>query len=211
MRLNQRRDILVCGKVTRAEWFRTVCDEVGTAIASVTNPPGAKEFSINPTKQGNGVVPIKAAFVRCLRERFGWQMEVPLAISSSEADAGPIDAVRELRGAAGRFAVEWETGNISSSHRALNKIALGILKGQLIGGALVLPSRSLYRFLTDRIGNFAELEPYFPVWGSLKPSAECIISVFEIEHDAEDPSLPLIRKGKDGMAKKRASTRKARR
>ncbi|NLS89760.1 hypothetical protein EYI23_17625 [Bacillus subtilis] len=25
------------------------------------------------------------------------------------------------------FAVEWETGNIASSHRALNKIATGIL------------------------------------------------------------------------------------
>jgi len=33
-----------------------------------------------------------------------------------------------------------------------------------LGTALVLPSRKLYPYLTDRIGNYEELEPYFDVW-----------------------------------------------
>jgi hypothetical protein len=65
------------------------------------------------------------------------------------------------------FCVEWETGNISSSHRAINKMALGILKDILIGGVLILPTRKMYSYLTDRVGNFPELAPY-PNFASLK-------------------------------------------
>jgi hypothetical protein len=200
VQLKRRLDILSRAGAEKQGWFNTVCEEIQTAIASVVHPAGANSFSINPTKKGNGVNPIKLAFSNCLNVRYGWGLEVPLAISSSETDAGPIDAVKSIPATGKRFAVEWETGNISSSHRALNKIALGILKGQLVGGALVLPSRKLYRFLTDRIGNFAEIEPYFPVWANLAYPNECVISIFEIEHDGEDDSLPLIPKGKDGMA-----------
>jgi hypothetical protein len=193
-------DILTRGGVENHPWFKTVCDEIQTAISLIVAPAGSKTFSINPVKDGNGVKPIKQAFVQCLGLRYGWGLEVPLAISSNEADAGPIDAVKLIPETGRRFAVEWETGNISSSHRAVNKIALGILKRQLVGGALVLPSRKLYRFLTDRIGNFNEIEPYFPVWANLDYRCECVISVFEVEHDTEDRSLPLILKGKDGMS-----------
>lgn len=80
---------------------------------------------------------------------------------------GPIDAVK-LTSDDKYFAVEWETGNISSSHRALNKIVVGILANILVGGALILPTRSLYHYLTDRVGNFEELSPYFVVWRSVK-------------------------------------------
>jgi hypothetical protein len=71
----------------------------------------------------------------------------------------------------------------------------------------VLPSRNLYKWLTDRIGNFQEIEPYFPVWAKLDYPLECVISVYEIEHDAEDVSVPLIPKGSDGMAKGLISSR----
>lgn len=60
----------------------------------------------------------------------------------------------------GAVALEWETGNVSSSHRSLNKMSLGLLKGVLAAGILVVPSRELYKYLTDRIGNFEELAPY---------------------------------------------------
>jgi hypothetical protein len=39
---------------------------------------------------------------------------------------------------------------ISSSHRALNKMVMGILNGTLIGGALVLPTRELYNYLYSK-------------------------------------------------------------
>ena len=46
----------------------------------------------------------------------------------SREKPGKIDAVKNLPD--GRyFAFEWETGNISSSHRALNKMAIGLLDG----------------------------------------------------------------------------------
>ncbi|WP_197484920.1 hypothetical protein [Methylomonas koyamae] len=97
------------------------------------------------------------------------------------------------------FALEWETGNISSSHRALNKMVLGILKGALIGGILILPSRNMYKYLTDRIGNFQEILPYFPTWKNMEIS-NGYLAIIEIEHDFKDTNAPLIPKGTDGWA-----------
>jgi len=85
----------------------------------------------------------------------GWGLETCLDIATLRRP-GPIDATIPVGNRL--FCMEWETGNISSSHRALNKMALGILKGLLIGGALVLPTRAMYKYLTDRVGNFAEIE-----------------------------------------------------
>jgi Restriction endonuclease BamHI len=41
--------------------------------------------------------------------------------------------------------VEHETGNISSSHRSMNKMMHGIRREILVGGALVLPTKSYRR------------------------------------------------------------------
>lgn len=210
MLIKQRKDILASREVLEREWFQDVCGEITAAITSVTHPAGTGNFTINPVRQGNGVNPIKLNFVKCLKEEYGWELEARLAISTASKNAGKIDAVKNILAAGKHFAVEWETGNVSSSHRALNKIALGIISGKLIGGALIVPSRKLYEYLTDRIGNYAEIEPYFPVWGSLRVKGECVISVFEIEHDSEDKLLPLISKGKDGMAKGLLTSRKKR-
>lgn len=99
------------------------------------------------------------------------------------------------------YAVEWETGNISSSHRALNRIILGMMEGHLRGGFLVLPSRSMYYYLTDRIGNYQELEPYFKVWRELNKSIpNGTLQIIEIEHDGVSKDIPPIKKGTDGRA-----------
>lgn len=111
--------------------------------------------------------------------------------------AGKIDAVRETD--FGPFAMEWETGNISSSHRSLNKMALGIIQGTLAGGALVVPSRKLYTYLTDRVGNVRELEPYYPLWNHVL-TCDGLLLVLVIEHDDESHSVPRIQKGTDGRA-----------
>ncbi|HRP37887.1 MAG TPA: hypothetical protein PLS50_08840 [Candidatus Dojkabacteria bacterium] len=111
---------------------------------------------------------------------------------------GPIDAIKQTD--FGDFAVEWETGNISSSHRALNKIAVGIIQGLIVGGILVLPERSLSRYLTDRIGNFEELSPYFPMYNNL--NIDGVIGVISICHDEIDKNAPIIPKGSDGNALK---------
>lgn len=97
------------------------------------------------------------------------------------------------------FALEWETGNISSTHRALNKMTLGLLKGLLIGGVLIVPTRAMYKYLTDRVGNYPEIEPYFPLGRALRID-EGLLAVFAIEHDAVSKSAPRIPKGTDGRA-----------
>jgi len=81
------------------------------------------------------------------------------------------------------MAIEWETGNTSSSHRALNIMCVGFLEGDLNAGALILPSRDLYKWLTDRVGNFKELRPYFPVWEAISNQIEANLVIFEVEYD----------------------------
>jgi hypothetical protein len=80
-------------------------------------------------------------------------------------------------------------------------MALGLMFGQLIGGALIIPTATMARYLTDRVGKFQEIAPYFPLWRFLaKAVKEGVLVVIPIEHDYLDVSVPLIRKGTDGRA-----------
>jgi hypothetical protein len=104
-----------------------------------------------------------------------------------------------------RTVIEWETGNISSSHRSLNKMCLALM-GQLVDAAvLVVPSIMLYPHLTDRIGNIRELQPYFYFWnrfGQLVPRG--LLAVIEVEQDALFKSTDLrdfVPLGSDGNSK----------
>jgi hypothetical protein len=183
-----------------AEWA-TIQSEIAEAITAVVWPPGADGFTIFPESgkkrgEGNGVKPIKDACMTLLRDKFGWELECPIHIGDI-GGAGCIDAVRETP--VGPFALEWETGNISSTHRSLNKLALGIIEGTLIGGAVILPTRSLYKYLTDRVGNLQEIEPYFPFYRHIVTS-DGVLAVLAVEHDRADSSVPRIPKGTDGRA-----------
>jgi hypothetical protein len=184
------------GTFFNSQEFDDLLAEIETAIHQVVWPLGSQGFSINPTKKGNGVKPIKNGCMIHLQES-GWELESRLKISS-DMNPGPLDATKILSNGS-VFALEWETGNISSSHRALNKMALGIMEGALCGGVLLLPSRKMYQFLTDRIGNFQEIAPYFPTWKNLNIESG-YLAVIEIEHDNEDTNSPLIAKGTDGWA-----------
>lgn len=130
-----------------------------------------------------------------LRDQFGWRLETPIRYATKSP--GKVDATKVIDDYL--FALEWETGNISSSHRAVNKLVLGLLRGVFLGAALVLPSRKLYPYLTDRIGNYEELEPYFDVWRAVRIQ-EGFLAIFVIEHDQVDTSVPRITKGTDGRA-----------
>ena len=130
------------------------------------------------------------------------------AKNALDARLGEFDAAKLLK--VGPAVIEWETGNISSSHRSLNKMTMFLMHGGIAAGMLIVPSRKLYRFLTDCIGNVDELEPYFALWRSLSvpcktcgttPVKDCVLEVVVIEHDAEDSSVPSIQKGTDGRAK----------
>ena len=184
------------GSSSNSEEVKRILEEVNKAVSMVVWPVGSEYFTLYPVKKANGVVPIKKNFMEHLSQNH-WELEKKMEIASRRRP-GKIDAVKEISD--GRFfAVEWETGNISSSHRALNKMAVGLLDGVLVGGVLVLPSRKMYQYLTDRVGNFQEIQPYFPVWRNLAIT-DGLLAVIEIEYDAVSLDAPQIKKGTDGRA-----------
>ncbi len=195
MRIVREISLISKGSFEESEEWVVIRNEIRRAIDLIVWPPGTSSFTINPTRHGNGVKPIKNACMTALKENFGWQLETQIRYATRSP--GRIDATKALDNHL--FALEWETGNISSSHRAVNKMVLGLLRRVLLGTALVLPSRKLYPYLTDRIGNYEELEPYFDVWRAVEIQ-EGFLAVFVIEHDAVDSSVPRIMKGTDGRA-----------
>jgi hypothetical protein len=196
MKLMHTEHLINMGNFSQSAEFIKIHQDLIDAIAKVTWPPNADTYTINPTKHGNGVTPIKGAFIQHLFEN-GWYPEYALDLDMDKKP-GRLDAV--YRVGTKYYAVEWETGNISSSHRALNKLALGLMRKVLIGGTLVLPTRKMYQYLTDRVGNYTELEPYFDIWRSIKCETG-VLTVLAIEHDATNNDIPLIPKGTDGRAR----------
>lgn len=196
-----RREVLLCrGAFADSVLWHQTRARLEKAILAVDWPPGSGEFTIYPEAgkkraEGNGVTPIKTGLMDDLR-RQGWRLEESLDLATRQIP-GKLDAVYDTD--FGPVALEWETGNISSSHRALNKMALGLLKGRLACGILVVPSRKFYTYLTDRIGNMAELEPYLDLWRSI-PCEAGVLEIIVIEHDATSTAVPRIPKGTSGRA-----------
>ncbi len=200
MKIVQEETLISVGKYARSKEWSLTRASLHRAIKAVDWPPGSGSFTIYPEsgkkrREGNGVKPIKDTLMKELK-RQKWTLEKPLDIASLHRP-GKLDAV--LMTQYGPVALEWETGNISSSHRALNKMALGLLKGVLAGGILVVPSRKLYQYLTDRVGNIAELEPYLELWKSL-PCRSGILEIVVVEHDKTSRKVRRIPKGTSGRA-----------
>lgn len=160
MKIVQIETLIDAGHFSRSDEWKMIEGHIVQAIKSVEWPPGSGSFTLYDESgkergKGSGVKPIKEACMNKLRS-FGWQLETRLDIATV-VRPGPMDATFPVRDRL--FCVEWETGNISSSHRAINKMTLGILKKILIGGALIVPTREMYNYLTDRVGNLRELQP----------------------------------------------------
>lgn len=196
MKINRTEFLIRKGMFADSDEFNQVLQEVYQGIDAVRWPPGNDQFILYPEKKGNGVKPIKDGFINAL-QGYNWQTEQRMSIVANTRP-GPVDALRILSNNK-PFVVEWETGNVSSSHRALNKIATGLIEEVIIGGMLIIPSRQLYTWLTDRIGNFPEIEPYFPLWRSITVK-QGVLAVIEIEHDGTSENVPRILKGTDGRA-----------
>ena|ERR1700677_280676 len=190
--------LINAGSFTKTAQYKSVFKEIMDAIKTIRNPIGSKSFQLNPIKHGNGVTSIKNDCMKHLKSK-GWKLEERLNLAV-RLTAGPIDAVKHFNSYP-PFAFEWETGNISSTHRALNKMVLGLIDKKLSGGILVLPSQKMYPWLTDRIGNFDEIEPYFPIFKHLNLK-NGILAVVVIEQDGLSKNIPLLKKGQDGNSKK---------
>ncbi|WP_414567597.1 restriction endonuclease [Nostoc sp. CCY 9925] len=195
MKIVQEVSLISVGNFEESNDWSIIRAEIRDAISLIVHPPGTSSFTINPSKHGNGVKPIKDACMIALRDKFGWSLET--SITYATRSPGKVDATKVIDNYL--FALEWETGNISSSHRAVNKLSLGLLRGVFLGAVLVLPSRKLYPYLTDRIGNYEELEPYFDIWRAIRIE-EGFLAIFVIEHDRLDENVPKITKGTDGRA-----------
>jgi hypothetical protein len=181
-----------------------------------------------PTNQWNrnGVTPIKELFLEEMRNR-DWHLEEPLSLKDfatknrdnaeeifveypSKAKiteplhsiVGDIDCYFKISDS-WRAVIEWETGNISSSHRSMNKLCLALMAGQVEVAVLIVPSREMYPHLTDRIGNWMELSPYLHFWKKAGTFVERgLLAVTVVEHDllTDDPKVPYIGQGKDGRS-----------
>lgn len=197
MRIVRTEYLIRGGAYDQQDTWRRAIHEIEVAVSRIVWPPNnpSGKFVINPQSgkkrgEGNGVKPIKKAFLEALSDN-SWSTD-------DRHNPERFDAVKRISDSS-YIAVEWETGNISSSHRAINRFLLAQLQGGCRGGLLVLPTRKLYRYLTDRVGNYEELERFFPVWRAVQWK-EGALAVMAIEHDGEDIQSPRIEKGTDGRA-----------
>ncbi len=201
MKIVETYDVFSVGSFPESEEWEKACRQVKKGIYATDWPHGSGKFTIYPESgkkrgKGNGVVPIKMPCMKNLKQS-GWLTEKLPPLQQGVIRPGDLDAL--LRSRQGFIGFEWETGNISSSHRAINKLLLTMQLGGLIGGFLVVPSDDLKWFLTDRIGNIGELRPYLPLWSSL-PIREGVLRIEVVEHDATSLDVPRIPKGTDGRA-----------
>ncbi|TYR81186.1 restriction endonuclease [Priestia megaterium] len=190
-------------------------EEVKTSICSPIWPTNSNIFTINNTEKNcNGVVPIKELCYTMLEDTYNWYREKPLDVLKLEKKkGGPIDVYKEFiseqeedqddlegykeftqDGNIRRVGMEFETGNISSAHRSMNKLLLGLKREEIDLAIILMPIKQLAYYLTDRVTNFEELEPYF----ELTEGQPFIFIGFNAE--AYAPNVPLIPKGKDGMS-----------
>jgi len=192
------------GNFSSTQEFKRIREEIERGIQTIENPIGSGKFILNPVKKGNGVTTIKVPCMKYLESK-GWELEVRMDLATN-IQPGPLDAIRQLPSQP-PFVFEWETGNISSSHRALNKMAVGLIEKKISGGILVVPSGNMYPWLTDRIGNVEELKPYFPIFSNLKVDRG-YYGIIVIEQDELSSNAPLLEKGTDGRSKKKRLPKK---
>lgn len=155
-------------------------------------------FTINSSsKNCNGVVPVKEGIYERLEAHYEWFREKPLPYFEDAQKGGPIDVYKEFGDPRNPFNVglEFETGNISSAHRSMNKLCMGIKHGDLQMAFLIMPIKRLAYYLTDRVSNYEELAPYFSL-------LEYPLVIFGFDADHYDPNAPLLAKGRDGMSKR---------
>ncbi len=201
MKIVHVETVLRRGAYANSEHWRQTRASIHEAVRKCAWPPGSGSFTIHPESgkkrgEGNGVGPIKDEFVKEMR-LLGWAIEGH-AKNQLGQDLGDFDAV--LVGPEGPIVVEWETGNISSSHRSMNKLTMLVSCGVIISGTLVVPSRKLYVYLTDRIGNYDEIQPYLQMWRSV-PCEKGVLEIVVVEQDAESLDVPRIPKTTAGRAK----------
>jgi len=217
------------GDVMSSDGWRTVHNSYRNAIENIHHPLNSGALTIRRKAlrpdstqfNRNGVGYLRNHFLHNMVDVEGWRSEGDVDLGRDRQQPAIMlypscEAYREpISSGFGGFdfvtttadglkvAIEWETGNISSSHRSMNKLAIALNTGIIQAGVLILPSRDLYLHLTDRIGNIAELSGYLEMWESLRHTVQRgLLAITVVEHDAlsDDPDLPYLPTGNDGRA-----------
>jgi hypothetical protein len=216
------------GRIANTEDWSQIHESYVRSIRSIDHPVGTGALMLRrkvrlPNNQWmrNGVGFLRSRFLEHITREEGWVKEADVDLSRNRSqpairlypsgeeyrepitsDFGGFDFVTS--GKTGRkIALEWETGNISSSHRSMNKLAVALTAGIIHIGVLIVPSRALYEHLTDRIGNIGELSGYLAMWEGIKGSIKqglLAITVVEQDELTDDPTFPFLPMGKDGRA-----------
>ena len=184
---------LIEGNALAAQAF----EEVRLSILNNTTN-GSDHFILNCSHRNcNGVVPVKEKCYQILEDEFGWYREKPLIYFQRDVQkGGPIDVYKEFFSSHSLFkaGLEFETGNISSAHRSMNKLCVGLKRGELDLAILMMPTKKMAFYMTDRISNYEELEPYFILLEGFP------FVVFGFDADEYSTNTALLPKGKDGMS-----------
>ncbi|MFM9968363.1 MAG: hypothetical protein ACKVQK_08200 [Burkholderiales bacterium] len=224
------------GGVSSSTGWKAIHESYIRSIQSIDFPEGTHSLTLRrkgkrPDGQWdrNGVGFLRRRFLDHMVSNEGWRSEVGFDLGKKRTPPtvqlypGPEKYQEEITSEFGGFdfvtvtpdgthvAIEWETGNISSSHRSMNKLAIALSEGRIHAGVLIVPSRDLYAHLTDRIGNIGELSGYLSLWKSLESSVtRGLLAISVVEHDGltSDTKIPYLKGGTDGRAKEGREKRK---
>lgn len=194
------KTLMAEGLLVRNPLLKQAYEEVIESICSVTWPMGASTFTINNTEKNvNGVTSIKENCYIVLENKYLWYREKPLKVFESEKQkGGPIDVYKEFVSSSGdinlRIGLEFETGNVASAHRSMNKLLLGLNRNEIDLAIILFPVKELSYYLTDRVSNYEELEPYFEI------TDHSPFVFIGFNADAYDAKVPIIPKGAQGMS-----------
>jgi hypothetical protein len=216
------------GDVISSSDWQALHESFVRSIESIDNPRGSGKLLLrrkarlaNGQWARNGVGYLRTRFLEHIRDVEGWEAEGNVDLKRDREQPAirlypSLEAYREpITSDFGGFdlvtvgdngtqiAIEWETGNISSSHRSVNKLAIALGAGIVQVGVLILPSRRLYEHLTDRIGNISELSGYLSMWEGLKSTVtRGLLAITVVEHDdlTDDDTFPFLTTGMDGRA-----------
>jgi len=217
------------GDVVKSTDWNHIHESFVRSIKSVDFPEGSGSLTLRRKAKisggqwdRNGVVYLKRRFLDHMVESEEWQAEVNFDLGINRtppklkvypsmdiysepitSNFGSFDLVMSAPNGT-NVAIEWETGNISSSHRSMNKLVIALETGRIKAGVLIVPSRNLYEHLTDRIGNISELSGYLSMWKNLKTHVKKgLLAIAIVEHDnlTNDSSFPYLPTGRDGRAK----------
>lgn len=214
--------------ISSVDW-KNLHESYVRAIVSIEHPRGSGSLTLRrkvrlPSNQWkrNGVGYLRTEFLAFMRDQERWQAESDVALPKSReqpplllypsmeehrepitSDFGGFDFMATAANGT-RVAIEWETGNISSSHRSMNKLSIALSSGLIEVGVLIVPSRTLYEHLTDRIGNIGELSGYLAMWESLKSAVgRGLLAITVVEHDhlTDSEEIKYLAVGGDGRAR----------